>query len=69
MEQTETKQLLEELFQCVDAIRAVQVQYLAESNRPPETKLHARQRADTAWKRYLAIYQQFTQSLDQKEKG
>ncbi len=58
MNQQEIRELLEEQLHCVQTLRVVQVQLLAESDRDAETKRHFRQQADAAWKRYNAIYQQ-----------
>jgi hypothetical protein len=67
MDQQEVNKLLEELLHHVQAIRAIQVQFLAESNRAPEHKISFRTRADTAWKQYNAIHQQLTEIFKQAE--
>ena len=56
-------QLLEQLLHHMQTIRAVQVQFLAESNREPEQKIGFRARADTAWKQYNTIHRQLTEAL------
>jgi hypothetical protein len=58
MNQQELRELLEEQLHCVQTLRVVQVQLLAESDRDAETKRHLRHLADAAWKRYHAISQQ-----------
>jgi hypothetical protein len=50
MSRHKMSKLLEELLHSVQTIRAVQVQFLAESDREPEDKLHFRTLANTAWK-------------------
>ncbi len=67
MDQQEMNKLLEELLYHVQTIRAVQVQFLAESNREPEHKISFRTRADAAWKQYNAIHQQLTEVFRQAE--
>jgi hypothetical protein len=58
MNQQEIRELLEEQLHCVQTLRIVQVQLLAESERDAETKRYFRQQADAAWKQYNAISQQ-----------
>jgi len=58
MHQQEIRELLEEQLHCVQTLRVMQVQLLAESERDAETKRYFRQQADAAWKRYNAISQQ-----------
>ena len=43
MKQQEMRELLEEQLYCAQTIRAVQAQFLAESDREAETKRHFRQ--------------------------
>ena len=58
MNQQELRELLEEQLHCVQTLRVVQVQLLAESDCEAETQRYFRQQADAAWKRYNAISQQ-----------
>ena len=58
MNQQEIRELLEEQLHCVQTLRVMQVQLLAESERDAETKRYFRQQADAAWKQYNAISQQ-----------
>ena len=51
---------LEEMLRQVETIRAVQVQFLAESDRAPEQKLHHGRIADRAWRRYHEIHAELT---------
>jgi len=52
--------LLAEMFEQVQILRSQQVQLLAESRRAHEWQRHMRQRADTAWRQYNALYEQLT---------
>ncbi len=65
MDQQEIGELLEELFHHMQTIRAVQVQFLVESDRELENKLHFRLQADAAWNRFKAIHQQLVEAMRQ----
>lgn len=67
MSRQEMSKLLEELLHSVQTIRAVQVQFLAESDREPEDKLHFRTLANTAWKQFHTMYKQLTEESRQTE--
>ncbi len=66
MNQQEIQELLEEQLHCVQTLRVVQIQLLAESERDAETKRQLRQQADAAWKRFNAISQQL---IDRSKKS
>ncbi len=69
MDQQEIGELVQELLHHAQTIRAVQVQFLAESDREAEDKLFHMTRADSAWKQFKAIHQQLTETIEQDERG
>ncbi len=67
MKQQEMRELLEEQLYYAQTIRAVQAQFLAESDREAETKRHFRQQADAAWKQLNAIHRRLIEAIRQNE--
>lgn len=63
MNPQEVDKLLEEMMFAVMTLRAQQVQFLAESDREPESKIHFRQKGNEAYKRFQALHQQLSESL------
>lgn len=63
MDQHEVSELLEDMMYQVMQLRAIQVQFLAESDREPASKLHFREQGNKAYKRFQELHKQLSESL------
>lgn len=63
MDQQELHRMLEEMMFSVMQLRQQQVQFLAESKRNPEDKIHFRKNGNEAWQRYKELHQHLADML------
>jgi hypothetical protein len=63
MNPQELDKMLEDMMFAVMQLRAQQVQFLAESDREPESKIHFRKQGNAAYKRFQELHQQLSESL------